>query len=250
MNDRRLEQLAQMELDGTSTPERSRKLQALLSGSEEARMRYEEIRSVFRILDAQRPIEPPASLKSNVLRSVERRRPAPAPSGWRSRLATTLRFERPLGALTAFAVGALVASVLTVAALRVARDGNGGSISGTMGGGAGALVDQQSLELNDGSVACAASRAGERVVVRVSVHSRTAVSVALESGAPHVRWIAVRPLAGGPRCTIAEGSVEIEAPGNAEAVVELTAPREAGPLQWRARATGVSNEKRSTLKLN
>jgi hypothetical protein len=122
--------------------------------------------------------------------------------------------------------------VLTVAAMRVARDGNGSFVTGTMGGGAGAIVDQLTLAIHSGgSVEFAVRRSGERAKVRVVVRSKVPVTLSL---AGDVRLTAVWPVEGDIRFTAAPGAstLGVRTTGDAVAEVELMAPRGALLRIW------------------
>ena len=83
MKDDDFDRLVNDELDGVATPEEKARLSRQLAASEAARVRYQEIQAVFGMLDRVESVEPPGSLRTDVLREVEARARARSPRwGW------------------------------------------------------------------------------------------------------------------------------------------------------------------------
>jgi hypothetical protein len=237
MNLERLERLAQDELDGTATAPESEELRGLLSASEEARMRYEEVRNVFQILGAQRSLEPPPSLKPRILGGLPR--PAEARPGERLRWSRSAGRGRSLAPLYAFAAGVVVALVFTVAARQVWNRGSVDSTSGAMGI-AGARVDRQRLDLPGGSELTAV-RQGERIQATVRWRGNEAASLAVEYDPARVALAAVRPPREDVRVALERGRVRVSGRGNADVELDLVGPRE-GPVSLRVVSREAGNE--------
>ena len=112
MRDAEFDRLVNDELDGVATPEEKASLARRLAESEVARARYQEIQAVFGMLDRVESVEPPPSLRGNVLRSVESRaRTRSKRPGWRGLLETGFGKRPWLGLGYAFVAGAMVGAL-------------------------------------------------------------------------------------------------------------------------------------------
>lgn len=76
MNDRTLE-LINREIDGLNSPSESSELQSTLSDNPSAKQFYEEQKRIAGILNGVTPVEPPSSIKHNVMREVRAEAVAP-----------------------------------------------------------------------------------------------------------------------------------------------------------------------------
>ncbi|HET9939488.1 MAG TPA: hypothetical protein VFR25_00155 [Candidatus Eisenbacteria bacterium] len=112
MRDDEFDRLVNDELDGVATPEQKAELARRLAEGEAARARYHEIQTVFGMLDRIESIDPPPSLRGNVLRAVESRaRTRSERGGWRGLILAGFGKRPGLGLGYAFAVGAVVGAV-------------------------------------------------------------------------------------------------------------------------------------------
>ena len=68
MRDDEFDRLVNDELDGVATPEQKAELARRLAEGESARARYQEIQTVFGMLDRIESVDPPPSLRGSVLR--------------------------------------------------------------------------------------------------------------------------------------------------------------------------------------
>jgi hypothetical protein len=214
MNTDRLERLAHDELDGTATTSQIAELKAMLAQSEEARIRYEEIRQVFQFLGDQRPLEPPSSLKTSVLAAV-REQAAPAP-----RIGALGRVK-PLGYVCAFAAGALVVLALTSGAHFAGARGDA-AISGAMTPVRGRALDRQTVEWSGGSAECATWRSGDRVTAILTIRGGQWTEMDLAFDPALVSVVQARP----PRTAriwMAPGRVRL-AGRDGECALELMTP--------------------------
>lgn len=112
MRDDEFDRLVNDELDGVATPEDKASLARRLAESEAARARYQEIQAVFGMLDRVESVEPPLTLRGNVLRSVESRARARSERpGWRGLLEAGFGKRPGLGLGYAFVTGAVVGAL-------------------------------------------------------------------------------------------------------------------------------------------
>lgn len=113
MRDDDFDRLVNDELDGVGTPDQKALLARRLAESESSRARYQEIQSVFGMLDRVESVEPPASLRGDVLRAVESRARARSERpGWRGLLQAGFGRRPGLGLGYAFAAGAVVGGLV------------------------------------------------------------------------------------------------------------------------------------------
>jgi len=139
--------------------------------------------AVSRSLDRMGMVEPPADLKSNVLRAIDARRPAPVRMGWIEGLRESFRRRPLLGAVYPFAAGAAVAAIVLTLLSGGGRFDRTSMLSGAMAPGSGdagdvgARVDDQRYEVNRANVHLTAVRSGDDV--RASVEARSPGDVAI-----------------------------------------------------------------------
>jgi len=113
VRDDEFDRLVNDELDGVATPEQKAELARRLAEGESARARYQEIQTVFGMLDRIESVDPPPSLRMSVLRAVESRTRARSErGGWRDLLASGFGKRPGLGLGYAFAVGAVVGALI------------------------------------------------------------------------------------------------------------------------------------------
>ena len=191
MRDDEFDRLVNDELDGVATPDEKAALARKLAESETARARYQEIQAVFGMLDKMESVDPPPSLRGNVLRVVESRARAKAEQpGWRGFLGVVLGRHPGLGIGYAFAAGAVVgALVLGVGTGFFERHGFGNSeIGGTMlpPGGADHRAGVVRLEVKGVQVSGEALAQGPRgVVARLEVRAAGPFEAHLNFDAEH-----------------------------------------------------------------
>ena len=142
--------------------------------------------SVSRSLDRMGMVEPPADLKSNVLRAIDARRPAPVRMGWIEGLRESFRRRPLLGAVYPFAAGAATAAIIFTLLSGGARFDRA-SMSGAMApggsddaGDVGARVDDQRYEMNGANVHLTAVRSGDDVRAGVEARSPGDVEITLK----------------------------------------------------------------------
>ena len=142
--------------------------------------------SVSRSLDRMGMVEPPADLKSNVLRAIDARRPAPVRMGWIEGLRESFRRRPLLGAVYPFAAGAATAAIIFTLLSGGARFDRT-SMSGAMApggsddaGDVGARVDDQRYEMNGANVHLTAVRSGDDVRAGVEARSPGDVEITLK----------------------------------------------------------------------
>ena len=112
MRDDEFDRLVNDELDGVATPAQKAELARRLAEGEVARARYQEIQTVFGMLDRIESVDPPPSLRGNVLRAVESRaRTRPERGGLRGLIQAGFGKRPGLGLGYAFAVGAVVGAL-------------------------------------------------------------------------------------------------------------------------------------------
>jgi hypothetical protein len=116
MKDREMERLMNEELDGTTTPEDSARLNRALESREDVRAEYERLGGVFAVLSQVGMEDPPAELKQGVLRRIRERESAPAREGWIESIAAAFRGRPRFAYAYSFASGAAL-GVLAVALL-------------------------------------------------------------------------------------------------------------------------------------
>lgn len=142
--------------------------------------------AVSRSLDRMGMVEPPADLKSNVLRAIDARRPAPVRMGWIEGLRESFRRRPLLGAVYPFAAGAATAAIVFTLLSGGARFDRTSALSGAMAPGAsedagdvGARVDDQRYEVNGANVHLTAVRNGDDVRAGVEARSPGNVEITL-----------------------------------------------------------------------
>jgi hypothetical protein len=112
VRDDEFDRLVNDELDGVATPEEKASLARRLAESEVDRARYQEIQAVFGMLDRVESVEPPPSLRGDVLRAVgSRARARSERPGWRGLLETGFGKRPGLGLGYAFVAGAVVGAL-------------------------------------------------------------------------------------------------------------------------------------------
>jgi hypothetical protein len=155
VRDDEFDRLVNDELDGVATPERKAELARRLAEGEAARARYHEIQTVFGMLDRIESVDPPPSLRGNVLRAVESRARARSErGGWRGLILAGFGKRPGLGLGYAFAVGAVVGALaLAVGSGLFDRAGLWGpEVRGTMLAPSGKLVDTIHLAVKGAQV--------------------------------------------------------------------------------------------------
>lgn len=142
--------------------------------------------AVSRSLDRMGTVEPPADLKSNVLRAIDARRPAPVRMGWIEGLRESFRRRPLLGAVYPFAAGAATAAIVFTL-LSGGAHFDRTSMSGAMApggsddaGDVGARVDDQRYEMNGANVHLTAVRSGDDVRAGVEARSPGDVEITLK----------------------------------------------------------------------
>jgi hypothetical protein len=113
VRDDEFDRLVNDELDGVATPDQKAELTRRLAEGESPRARYQEIQTVFGMLDRIESVDPPPSLRGNVLRAVESRARARSErGGWRGLIQAGFGKRPGLGLGYAFAVGAVVGALI------------------------------------------------------------------------------------------------------------------------------------------
>lgn len=105
--------IIEKEIDGTATPEESRRLEAYLDAHPEARSTHEEVQRLSRMLREVKAVEPPGRLKGDILQALRTRPQAfdDQPS-WFAVLVASLRGRAGVRYSLSFSAGAAVALVL------------------------------------------------------------------------------------------------------------------------------------------
>jgi hypothetical protein len=162
-----LDKRIQDELDGIATVEERAELKRHLEASPAARARYDEMKSVFHMLDRVEAAEPPATLKERVILALP---PASAP---RERSLWGGAFQRRpmLGWGYSFAAG-LAAGILVVLLAQTPRpmSSEHAKFSGSMAPVAtrdAAIVERLRLELDGNAANVETRKAGSDVFVRI-----------------------------------------------------------------------------------
>lgn len=174
MRDDEFDRLVNDELDGVATPEQKAELARRLAEAESARARYHEIQTVFGMLDRIESVDPPPSLRGNVLRAVESRaRTRSERAGWRGLIQAGFGKRPGLGLGYAFAVGAVVgAFILAVGSGLFDRAGlRGSDLQGAMLAPAGSRVDTIHLAAKGVQVSGEMWTTARDLAVRLEVQS-------------------------------------------------------------------------------
>lgn len=174
MRDDEFDRLVNDELDGVATPDQKAELARRLAEGETARARYQEIQSVFGMLDRIESVDPPLSLRGDVLRAVESRaRTRPERGGWRGLLQSGFGKRPGLGLGYAFAVGAVVGALaLAIGSGVFDRAGlRGPEMQGAMLTPAGSRVDTIHLAAKGVQVSGEMWTTAHDLSVRLEVHS-------------------------------------------------------------------------------
>jgi len=110
MNDQRIIELVNGEIDGTLSPEDRNELTTLIEGDPSAKTLLDELGAVNQLLTSVPMVEPPASLKANIMRSIAHQESA-VPAATESFLDRVLApfIRRPAWAVAyAFGIGLIV----------------------------------------------------------------------------------------------------------------------------------------------
>ena len=143
--------------------------------------------AVSRTLDRMGMVEPPADLKSNVLRAIDARRPTPVRIGWIEGLRESFRRRPLLGAVYPFMAGAATVAIIFTLLSGGAHLDRTSTLSGAMApegskdsGNVGSRVDDQRYEVNGANVHLTAARNGADVRAGVEARSTGAVGITLK----------------------------------------------------------------------
>ena len=131
MNDTKLRQLMNNQLDGVATPEESEQLTRALESREDLRSEYRQLGGVFAVLSRVEMEDPPQELKQNVMRAIRQRDVASSRIGWLDSIRAAFRSRTAYSFAAGAALGILVFALLT-GNLMTRMGTDAGPFTGTM----------------------------------------------------------------------------------------------------------------------
>jgi hypothetical protein len=178
--------IIEKEIEGSATPEESRRLETYLDAHPEARSFHEEVQRLSRMLHEVKAVEPPGRLKADILRAL-RTRPQVhdhQPS-WFEILVASLRGRAGVRYSLSFGAGAVAALVLLALIVQspISKPGSDG-IAGmmidrsTLGGLE--AVSARILDFGETRGAITTKSDGELVLAEIELSSPHKVDVVLE----------------------------------------------------------------------
>jgi anti-sigma factor RsiW len=188
MKDERIIELVNGELDGTNSPSDHTELTTLLDREPSVKALFDEMQKVDRLLAAVPMVDPPATLKSNVMYAIGRQG-APARTaarGWLDRILAPF-VQRPAWAVAyAFAIGIIVGlGVLTVIQ---SAGPDTGMVQGTIGAVRAPALAKSSLSAGTATADIVISALDDELRVDVKIVASDAATLQLtpEGGKPIV----------------------------------------------------------------
>jgi len=239
VNHATIERILNDVLDGVATPEDIARLERLLDQDPTARARYQDLETVFRALKQAGVEEPPAGLRSDILRAV---RGGPAPTRARGLGFARIRdllWTRPVPAFAFTFVAGAAAGLLAftlVAGTTRSRDA-GLPVTGTMLPAAPAggfeRVGHLRLAAGDAEVAVETTRRGARIEAAIDARSPVPFGIELEYDPGALRlagldWSGPQP----GRTELDPGHLQLEPQGNVHYRLHFeSASAEGRPIQ-------------------
>ena len=188
MKDERIIELVNGELDGTNSPSEHTELTTILDREPSVKTLFDEMQKVDHLLAAVPMVDPPPTLKSNVMHAIDRQgTPARATSqGWLDRILAPF-MQRPAWAVAyAFAIGVIVGlGVLTVVQ---SAGPDTGMVQGTIGAVRAPALAKSSLSAGTATADIVISELGDelRVDAKIVASDASTLRLAPEDGEPIV----------------------------------------------------------------